>query len=231
MSQFHEVFQNKNTVLPVIHVESSNHVIRNTEIARSEAADGVFLISMKASTRALSDAYESVRKEYPDLWIGVNRYPLPAVRMFNGIEHNLSGIWADDARIDERKDDQVEARKISDAKNDSKWNGLYFGGVAFKYQRPVIDLEKAARIATSYMDVITTSGDKTGKAPEIRKIERMKNAIGSFPLAIASGISIDNVVDFKDIADCFIVSTSLLKPETEEFDPSRIHDFMQAVRG
>jgi predicted TIM-barrel enzyme len=48
----------------------------------------------------------------------------------------------------------------------------------------------------------------------------MKSALGDFPLAIASGISYYNIEDYLDIADCFLVASSItsnneyLKPKT-----------------
>ena len=124
-----------------------------------------------------------------------------------------------------------EAEKIQQARESSGWDGLYFGGVAFKYQRHVNRLEVVAQVATRFMDVVTTSGSGTGSAPDREKIFRMKASIDDRPLAIASGISPDNVGDYLDIADCFLVATSLLIPGTEDFDKSRVKDLIQTVRG
>lgn len=65
----------------------------------------------------------------------------------------------------------------------------YFGGVAFKCQRIVEPqmLGKAAKIATNYMDVITTSGPGIGHEPDLKKIRIMKEAIGDFPLPSIAG--------------------------------------------
>jgi len=42
--------------------------------------------------------------------------------------------------IRETEDDQPEADAVLAAIRETGWPGLYFGGVAFKYQRPVDDL-------------------------------------------------------------------------------------------
>ncbi len=232
MADFRETFHNPHVVLPVIHVETPNQTMRNAEVAFDSGADGVFLISMQGMDhKRLAEMQEMVRDEYMAWWVGVNYLDLPTVNVFDALSPNVSGVWADNAAISEWVEEQYEAERIKRAREASNWEGLYFGGVAFKYQRGVNNLEKAAQIATRYMDVITTSGKGTGSAPDTEKIARMKGAVGDFPLAIASGISPDNVHNFKDIADCFIVSTSLLVPESEEFDPGRMKDLMQAVRG
>ena len=74
------------------------------------------------------------------------------------------------------------------------------------------------------MDVVTTSGERTGKPPEVTKISDMKNAIGNTPLGIASGISIDNISDYIPIADCFLVASSMLQPGTDNFDRGKVRD-------
>lgn len=204
----------------------------NAEVAFEAGADGTFLISMEGMPHEkLAKMHEMVRGEYLAWWVGVNFLDVPTVKVFDTLNSNISGVWVDDSAIDEWAEKQVEAEKIQQAREKSGWKGLYFGGVAFKYQREVNNLEKAAQIATKYMDVVTTSGKGTGSAPDVEKIARMKGAIGNFPLGIASGISPDNVHEFKDVADCFIVATSLLVPGTERFDKSRVRDLIQAVRG
>jgi predicted TIM-barrel enzyme len=79
------------------------------------------------------------------------------------------------------------------------------------------------------MDVVTTSGPGTGEAASVEKIRTMKNALGDFPLAIASGLTPENVGDFRDLADCFLVASGISSSWTD-FDPVRIKDFVQAAR-
>lgn len=107
-------------------------------------------------------------------------------------------------------------------------NCLYFGGVAFKYQRHVEDFESACRVATRYMDVVTTSGPGTGHAAEVEKIRRMKAALGVIPLAIASGVTPENVADYLPHADCFLVATGISRSFTE-LDPARVRSLIAAV--
>jgi len=65
-----------------------------------------------------------------------------------------------------------------------KGKKTYFGGIAFKYQMPDPDPAGSAAIAVRLMDVVTTSGTKTGSAPDIEKIRSMKEAIGVHPLPL-----------------------------------------------
>ena len=125
---------------------------------------------------------------------------------------------------------QEEADAIRSARQQSGWRGLYFGGVAFKYCRRVEQLEAAARIAIRYMDVVTTSGPGTGKAAEPDKLRRMRQALGSFPLALASGVTPENVTDYLPYVDCFLVATGISKSFTE-LDPAKLATLVERVRG
>ena len=88
--------------------------------------------------------------------------------------------------------------------------GLYFGGTAFKKQRPVDpkDYDVSAMLAANYMDVVTTSGTATGNAAEISKITTFRSALPDTPIALASGITPYNALDYK-MVDCFMVATGI----------------------
>lgn len=230
MAGFKETFNNPQVVLPVIHVETQRQTLQNAEIAQKEGADGVFLISMKGMPHSkLARVHENLRNEVGDLWIGVNYLDLTAEATFSHLK-GIPGVWIDNAQIDEKNPIQLNAHQIEESRKRSRWKGLYFGGVAFKYQRTVEDLEKAAQIAMRYVDVVTTSGEGTGSAPDIAKIKRMKAALQEAPLAVASGISPENVHNYLEDVDCFLVATQILVPGREEFDPSRMRDLIQIVR-
>ncbi|MGD2153244.1 MAG: BtpA/SgcQ family protein [Gemmatimonadales bacterium] len=209
------VFSRRHVVLPVVHVESEHQARRNTDLARRAGADGVFLINHFSDGEDLLAIHRKVSEDHPDWWIGVNCLDLDPPEVFQAVNDRVSGIWVDHAGIDEREDEQPLADEAAAARERSGWVGLYFGGVAFKYQRPVEDLTRAARLAVRYMDVVTTSGPGTGIAAAREKIAAMKQAVGGFPLAIASGITPENVSDYLDVADCFLVATGISRSFTE----------------
>jgi predicted TIM-barrel enzyme len=215
--------------LAVIHVESAEQARRNTAIAVRAGADGVFLINHGIRWDELLAIHERVAEEFPDLWIGVNLLDLAPDEVFVRIGNRVSGVWVDNACIDERHDAQPNADAIRTAQRKSGWTGLYFGGVAFKYQRHVDDLAAACRIASRYMDVVTTSGPGTGRAAAVEKIAAMKAALGEHPLAIASGITPDNVGDYLPFADCFLVATGISK-SFDELDEDLVKALVAKVR-
>lgn len=229
MNAFRTVFNTSRVVLPVIHAATVDQVLRNAGIARRAGADGVFLINHAISGAELLTIHAAVREAFPGWWIGVNRLGVGPVNLFQGLPGGVTGVWADNARIQERQDAQPEADLILHARATSGWQGLFFGGVAFKYQRHVDDLQAAARIARNYMDVVTTSGPGTGQPAHVEKIRVMKQALGDFPLAIASGITPENVLDYLPWADCFLVATGISR-DIEELDPDRVDILVQKVR-
>lgn len=232
MAEFREVFTNKHVVLPVIHVLDGPQAIRNTEIAQEAGADGVFLNDMDGrGSRRFLKIIESVHAEFPDYWLGANFLNEPdIIDAFTQSPPYIKGLWTDNARISELFEHQPHAQIISQARKESGWDGLYFGGVAFKYQEKVRNLAKVAKAAVPFVDVVTTSGDGTGIAANTEKIKIMKEAIGDYPLGIASGISPENIADYLPHADVFLVATSLLIQGQENFDPSRVRQLIQIVR-
>ncbi len=230
MTRFGQVFRRPPAVLPVIHVEELDQALRNAQIAREAGCDGIFLINHGGSCADLLTIHGAVQAEFPDWWIGVNCLDMSPWQVFEVIDRRVAGVWVDNAGIDEQAEVQEMAERVAEARAKSGWSGLYFGGVAFKYQRPVTDLARAAILASSYMDVVTTSGPGTGKSAQVDKIRTMKEAIGDFPLAIASGITPQNVNRYLAVADCFLVATGISHSWTE-LEPQRVADLVRRVQG
>lgn len=229
MTNFRDVFTSNHVLLPVIHVESETQALHNALIARESGCDGVFLINHGMQPEQLLDIFAAVCAIHADWWIGVNCLGLLPDDVFRAAPPEVAGIWVDNAGIDERVREQPFAEEMASARRESGWHGLYFGGVAFKGQRQVEQLDAAARIASRYMDVVTTSGPGTGQVAPRDKIATMKQAIGEFPLAIASGITPENVGDYLDVADCFLVATGI-SDSFSQLNPARVQSLVDRVR-
>jgi uncharacterized protein len=222
MNNFRRTFPKAHTFLPVIHVVNEEQALANAQIAKEAGADGVFLINHQVGYQALLQCYERVVAELPGLWVGLNCLDLGRAAI-GIIPRATAGLWTDSAGIEETGGDHTffEARRFLRDCADVLWEGVYFGGVAFKYQTPVSDFAAVAKAAVPWVDVITTSGTGTGVAPDVRKIATMKAAIGEHPLAIASGITAENVRSFMPYADCFLVATGISKSHIE-LDPAKV---------
>ena len=144
------------------------------------------------------------------------------------------GLWSDNAMLGSgATDDVTRAYRVpqSRAAVGLKGKTLYFGGVAHKGQAGVPDdkLEAVARSAADIMDVVTTTGPATGMAAEPEKIIRMASgcAAGGTPLAIASGVSVDNIAGYvAGGACCFIVASSVANG-FYKFDEGKLKALME----
>lgn len=224
-----QTFKNQHIILPVVHVESELQALRNIELALRHGADGIFLINHSIGAASLLAIHVAASEQFPQAWIGVNCLDLPPAEVFTRIPKRVDGVWTDNAMIDESSDEQPQAQSVLDARQRAGSRALYFGGVAFKYQRDVKDLAAAARKATSFMDVVTTSGPGTGQAAHIEKIRAMKQALGTFPLAIASGITPENIEIYLPYSDCYLVATGISGSFTQ-LDESLLHKLVTRVR-
>lgn len=227
-------------VTPVIHVLDRSQTARNVRIAATAGAAGVFLINHDFDRDQLIPVIEDVRDRWPGLWLGVNflavtgRDAFPILGALESAGRPVDAYWADDARIDERVDAQQEAAEIARIRADSGWTGLYFGGTAFKKQRPVdpADFGRSAGIAAGWMDVVTTSGPATGREADADKIADFRAGLGDAPLALASGVTPENAAGYGDDVDCFLVATGISPPDDfYNIDPARLDALMTVVRG
>ena len=226
-------------VLPVIHVLGKDQAERNVRILVGEGASGCFLINHDFGVEPFLPIIRHVREKFPALWLGVNflavtgRDAFPILARLGGEGIAIDGYWADDARIDETRaaDDQPEAGAIAAAR--AGWTGLYTGGTCFKKQREVAPAhyEAAARIASTHMDAVCTSGVATGKAADRDKIAIFRKAIGEAALTLASGITPDNAEAYMADVDGFLVATGINKDgDFYNIEPAKLARLLKLTR-
>ena len=240
-NQFHLKFGSPRAIiLPVIHVLDHDQASRNVATAMEGGCPGVFLINHDFEKEKLLPIIKSVRAEYPDYWIGVNflavtgefAFPILAQLQADGVR--VDGYWADDACMDERRavDDQIDATRIAAVRQQSGWQGLYVGGTAFKKQREVEPDQYgySAQLATGYMDVVVTSGIATGHAADVGKIKTFRENCGDTALGVASGITPDNVAEYMQDVDLFMVATGInLEGDFYNIDPTKLQTLMSKL--
>ena len=236
--EFHKLFKTAGpAVLPVIHVLDSAQIDRNIERCVRAGAQGCFLINHDFRMEAFLPLLADARRRWPGVWMGANCLAVTGADAFPHLHEMaeagapLDAYWADDARIDERAEAQTEAEGI-DAARAGAWSGLYFGGVAFKKQRPVdpADYQRSAEIAAGWMDVVTTSGIATGYEADSGKIAAFRRGLGDRPMALASGVTPDNAEAFADV-DAFLVATGVSAPgEFHDLDPARLNALLAVTR-
>jgi predicted TIM-barrel enzyme len=236
MNAIVERFHRPRIVLPVIHCIDGTQVRESVSVAMGAGADAVMLINQGGMTasevltlaKALSVA---------GVPVGVNLLgmdPSIAMRRASYYAHALVALWVDDIGV--RWDAPVASVNALDDLYESRnpsWAGLTFGGVAFKYRTAVPPEHYAAvarMAATSGVDVVTTSGDRTGEPPTVDKIRVMREAIGDHALAIASGMTPENVADYCAHGSAFLVATGI-ESEFGWLDPARTKAMVDTVHG
>ena len=238
--EFHKLFKSPGPVVtPVIHVLDTAQAMRGVETCARAGAAGVFLINHDFEKERLLPIIREVRKAMPRLWLGVNFLAVSGAEAFpvlGSLEADgcmVDGYWADNARMDERETVQREADEIARIRTESGWTGMYFGGTAFKAQRPVDPsrYEHSAIIAKAYMDVVTTSGPGTGHEADTPKIDDFRRGLSDAPLALASGVTPENAERYGRDVDCFLVATGIAPPgDFYSIDPARLDALLAITR-
>ncbi len=197
-------------LLPVIHCQSWDQVRINIGRAGNAGADGVFLINHKIPHQFLSVIAERAVKEFAGFPIGLNYLDLDPILALAAMPAGITSLWTDEPYLTEKPGFPYgQAQMFLDYRQARESEVCYYGSVAFKYKPPVVDLELMTEIASKYMEVVTTSGDGTGIAAPVSKIQRMKKVLGDKSLALASGVDYDNVCDYLPYVDDFLVASGI----------------------
>lgn len=233
MNRIAEVFKRPRAFLPVVHPVTRDHALAAVDVAVAAGADGVFLINQGLGERDVLALIGEVYRRHPTLWIGLNllsRTPAEALAAALAGNGRIDGIWSDNAGVDEREAEQAHAQAFVEARRRLGWQGLYFGGVAFKYQRevPLSELGRATAIAGDYMDVVCTSGAGTGHAADPAKPRAMREGAPGVALALASGVTTANVGEYLPYVDAYLVGTGIER-ELGVLDPDETKRLATAI--
>ena len=205
----------KKLLMPVIHVESKDMslIMKNVDICTRNRIKAIWLISHSALTHNdLIDISKEIKKKYPTLWIGCNFLDFyNDTKVFSAVDHKfIDGIWIDNTYLGV---DSVKAEKLYNDWIQSEFKGLYFGGFAFKYCEQPKDYSIIPEIINK-LEILTTSGNGTGEQPSLEKIKKIRSYIPECDstynkIAVASGISFENIKEYISYVDYFIVSSSI----------------------
>jgi predicted TIM-barrel enzyme len=187
------------------------------------------LIGHSITYKDLAFVYDVVRARFPSLWIGVNFLDLSDESdggTLAGVVQNLFGLnalWMDTI--------PYKKMRLPDGVR-------FYGGVAFKYRNADITgdaLKKSCDHAMACADVVVTSGIKTGVPPSVSKLRDMHTFVTTrVPLAVASGVSVENVSEMLPFVDEFFVATSILAQRTNSgaadfLDPQKVKALADAI--
>lgn len=240
MNKISQVFGNKHVLLPVVHCIHYAQAAAAIYCAIRNGADGVFLIN-QGGMRA-QEVVMMAADFIGETFVGVNLLEFGRAAVYKLPKQSKVSVWTDNAGFEPNAETkQLDAfrdrLKLDRSPRDMGWEGLYFGGVAFKYQREVPlgqcggEAILAARLG---VDVVTTSGPATGHPPSAEKVQAMRASLvaacGDHALAIASGITPENVEPFLPYVNAFLVATGI-ETSFGEFDPGRVKALADTIHG
>jgi len=242
-------------VFPVVHIVNSDVelAVHEGEKAFNLGADGILLIDHHNAWRNTNPLFESVNRlneESSERFVGINILGFNSMQVMQAIDKALknnkqtksieegrvdillnnppSGVWIDDMR-----DDYMTPGLAMEFKKSKSYlkQIKILGGVAFKYTNTFTEDPKKAEYEAVYLkdsvDVMVTSGPGTGFEPSVEKIRAMKNSIGEKALAIASGISFENIYKYNGLVDQIFVSSSVETiPGSGVFDERKLQELI-----
>eukprot|EP01084_Bolivina_argentea_P155787 271478_1 len=231
----------QHAVLPVIHVKNPMQsgtnfmdcVERNISLILKYKFNGCFVINHGFRPNLLVPIICKIKEKYGGkLWLGANFLGCIGDEFDfmkkNNLLNVLDGLWIDDGGIYYGKDKNIMDKggviRLKKYKK-YKWNGLYFGGIDFKYKKQInkneydnvsMYIEKCKNLSQfvslgGYMDCICTTGKGTGKAADLDKMKAFKDGCckNGSKLSIASGVTPENVKSYLPFVDAILVATGI----------------------
>lgn len=230
---------------PVVHCEDNEQIQKNVEVAKNNNADGVFLISHNVMTTYNFEAVVARYAQYhssENFKIGANFLNLSNIEALEkAVDFGLDMLWVDNAGCDDCESLEAMENAFDFFHRTSELDGdmkvQIFGGVHFKYQ-PKSSIEKSVFEVWKLMMIPTLSGSGTGKVADIElikkayeKVLQVKSLVFTkFSLAIASGVSIENVDEYLPYINHFLVASSILDEKDERlFDEEKLKILCETI--
>lgn len=200
-------------VIPVIHFLHARQALRNAELAAKHGCHGVFLIDMQGrQADAVRASALEIKRQLPELKLGINHLSLaPTAAVLLNDSIGLDMTWTDQCLT------HTEANAVTRQRLDFMTRTLAtlphheaYVGVAFKYQAPEPNPGKAAADAHAAGFIATTSGPATGQPIDLDKLREIRAALpAGASLAVASGVTPENVVQLRGLATHVLVATGI----------------------
>lgn len=214
-------------VLPVIHHIDHETTLEQARLAHEAGADGVFLISHGGEDHVLPGLATRIKSAYPGLQVGINLLSVSPLEACTAAANlGLDMVWADNMGVDSSGLNAL-GEQLSRFAVDHPEIKL-FASVAFKYQPAESDPPRAALKAQGAGFIATTSGDATGRAPDVFKVASMSVACAG-DLAVASGLTPENIEQYAPLIEYALVATGVSRDE-HHFDLDKLQSFVAAVR-
>lgn len=198
--KFQELFGNSKPVIAMLHLKA-DHRMNMLERAQAETRryleNGVEALLVENYFGSAADC-EAVlawlQKEYPQVIYGVNILG-DYKKAFDLAEKYNARMIQIDSVCGHLKpgSDELYAEKLNALRKNSE--AVLLGGVRFKYQpvRSGRTQQEDLQLGMQRCDAIVVTGDGTGMATPMEKVQQFRAAIGDFPLIMGAGMTKDTV--------------------------------------
>jgi hypothetical protein len=228
---FNKLYTN---LIAVIHHRDDETSLENARIADATGFNGVCLIHMQGYDELIDRPAVRIKNECPGLKVFANRLDTPPHLVVpRDLALGLDGSWVDNPGVSSKGLNPVAGiyrESVYKARQQNP-DYLFFGSVAFKTQQPEPTDDAAAVAALKAAElgwIATTSGPATGIAPDIKKLRAMRHRIPDSDMAVASGVSPENIVEIAPLVDWILVSTGI-SHDFHTFDPVKMHKLREAT--
>ncbi len=238
-TQFAAVFPGRRRVLlAVVHTiagaDGVSNAVDQVRVATENGADGVFLIPASHPVLPMCAVVAAVRDVFPALFVGVNMMTLDP---FDSLPASINAVWTDRGVDFKGTHAIVHSEAAVRFRNTG---GLHFVGWLFKGMHRSFPVEAvaaadkevlvhtAARALHALGEgvVCCTSGAGTGTPLELDRHDLYRAALGDTTVvAVASGVTVDNVHEHIPFVDVFMVGTGIEQGLT---DPHEIQFYADA---
>ena len=220
-------------LLPVIHFKDLKTTEYNVKMCIEAQCAGVFIINMDCESTKLNSAlYLAKNMGGHNFFVGVNRLGVDNKALVYHISSDqlVDGYWVDNPGISSlgTKECTIDLAEICDRRKIMDPDFKFYGSVAFKTQKVDPNPVDAAILAKGLNWIPTTSGSATGVPADLEKIKSMKKGLGNYPLAIASGITPENVDLYLPYVDHFLVATGISK-DFYNFDINKLNSLSTKI--
>lgn len=210
-------------IYPVIHHLSEALTMEQAAVAKQAGAKTVFLISHHNEDMDLIPLAKKIINSL-NIDVGLN---LLNTGLFDALDlcktFNIKKLWTDNAGFHSTYSSMATIELLDaqlETYSEEGFDLELFAGVAFKYQRFDSDPGAAAKMAIAHRCIPVTSGVATGVSSDIEKLRAINNAVGS-RFGVASGVTLDNVIQTLKLLDYVFVATGVSLDE-HRFDPEKL---------
>lgn len=211
---FNDTFQNKKSVIGMIHTNSDSN-ISVLELAKKEIEvylnNGIIPLveNYFGSDEDCEEVLEWLQKTHGDTVYGVNILGDYYKAFELADRYGAKFIQIDSVCGHLRPEKDEEYAESLNFLRKKYPNITVLGGVRFKYQsvRSGRTTAEDLLLGMERCDAIVCTGEGTGKATPMSKLEQFKSTVGDFPVIVGAGVTIFTAKETMEKSDGMIVGS------------------------